>query len=402
MANTFANPTWVMNEVGRRFLNNLKFAANVRKYYADEFRAGGAKVGYTVNARLPQRFRVAEGQALQLQPLLDSTVPVSLTHQKHVGMGWSTADRTMLIEDVRERYVNPAADALANMVDFDGLQTVTREVWQSVGTPGTTPTTNLPYLQAVAKLAKQGVPTGDLVGLLDPTSQITLVNANFSLFNGPSRDAFRTGQFSGSALGVDRWFMDQNLYTHTAGTYAGSPVVNGAGQTGNSLITAGWTSGQLAAKKGDVFTIAGVYAVNSMNFSSTGQLQNFVITADTVDATGAATLSIQPPIITSGPLQTVDAAPANNAVITMFSTSGAVATQALVYDPDAFVLAMADLYKPQSGVEAASIRSKSLNISIRMVSQYQIGTDQEPTRLDILYGWAAVRPEMAVRVHSGA
>lgn len=403
MANTFITPTWVMKETGRLFVNNLKFAANVNRSYDDAFSVNGAKVGYTVNARLPQRFRPAEGQALQLQALQDSTVPISLTHQKHIGFGWSTADRTVLVQEVRDRYIRPAASSLANIVDFDGLQTVTRDVWQSVGTPGSTPTTNLPYLQATAKLAKAGVPTGNLVGLLDPTSQITLVNANFSLFNGPSRDAFRTGQFSGQALGVDEWYMDQNIYTHTYGTYSGSPVVNGAGQTGNSLVTSGWGSGVSNLKRGDVFTIAGVYAVNSMNYSSTGQLQNFVVTSDVNDTTGAMTIGIAPSIITSGAFQTVDSSPANNAVITVFGASATVSTQALIYDRDAFALVMADLYMPDgTGARAERVRSRELGISIRFVQQYQIGTDQEPSRLDILYGWATIRPEMAVRVQSGA
>lgn len=403
MANTIVTPSWTMKEVGRRFVNSLMFADNVNRDYDDQYFQSGAKVGYTVNARLPQRFTVTEGQALQLQNLNNQTVPISLTHQKNIAFGWSTADRTMLIEDVRDRYVNPAGEALANIVDWDGLQTVTKDVWNSVGVPGTTPSTNLTYLQAGAKLSKQAVPANGRIALLDPIGQITLVNANQALFGVPMaarNEQWATGQFSDRALGADRWLMDQNIWTETYGTYGGSPVVNGAGQTGTSLVTSGWSSGASTLNKGDTFTIAGVNAVNPMNNTSTGQLQDFVVTSTISDTTGAMTIQIQPSIVTSGQLQTVDASPANSAVITVRGATGAVSPQTLIYNKDAFALVMADLYKPTAGAEVEAVRDRALGISIRMVRQYQIGTDQEPTRLDILYGWATVRPQMAVRIQS--
>lgn len=403
MANTIVTPSWTMKEVGRRFVNSLTFAANVKRDYDDQYFQSGAKVGYTVNARLPQRFTVTEGQALQLQNLNNQTVPISLTHQKNIAFGWSTADRTMLIEEVRDRYVNPAGEALANIVDWDGLQTVTKDVFNSVGVPGTTPTTNLTYLQAGAKLSNQAIPTGGRVAVLDPIGQITLVNANQALFGVPMsarNEQWSSGQFSDRALGVETWLTDQNIWRETYGTYSGSPVVNGAGQTGSSLVTSGWGSGVSNLNKGDTFTIAGVNAVNPMNNTSTGQLQDFVVTSNINDTTGAMTIQISPSIITSGQLQTVDASPANSAVITVRGATGAVSPQGLIYIKDAFALVMADLYKPTAGAEVEAVRDKQLGISIRMVRQYQIGTDQEPTRLDILYGWATVRPQMAVRIQS--
>ena len=145
-----------------------------------------------------------------------------------------------------------------------------------------------------------------------------------------------------------------------------------------------------------------------MSYASTGQLQQFVVTADTSDSSGSMTIPISPSIITSGQLQTVNASPADNAVVTVLgatsATAGTLATtvtpQSLLYHPDAFAMVMADLHKPSSGAETTSVRSKELGISIRMVQQYQIGTDQEPTRMDILYGWATLRPQLACRVYS--
>jgi len=407
MANSLVTPTWYTKEVARILVNNLKFAANVNRSYDDAYVQAGAKVGYTVNARLPQRFAVTEGQALQTQGINDQYAPITLTHQKNVAYSWSTASMTQEIEMVRERYVKPAATALANVIDYDGLNTVYTDVYQSVGTPGVTPSSNLTYLQAGAKLTNSAVPSDGRVAVLDPTSMVTLANANLALFNPSAQisEQYREGQFASRALGVSEWYEDANVAKFTTGSYTTStPLINGASQTGSSLVTDGWASSAATLNKGDIFTIAGVYAVNPVSYSSTGALQQFVVTA-TVTSSGVdiAALQVSPAIITSGQLQTVTASPANDAAITVVGAGAStmtatVTSQSLLYHPDAFALVMADLHRPQSGAEATVVRSKELGVSIRMVQQYQIGTDSEPTRLDVLYGWATLRPTLAVRV----
>lgn len=406
MANSLVTPTWYTKEVARILVNNLKFAANVNRSYDDQYVQAGAKVGYTVNARLPQRFQVTAGQALQVQGINDQYVPITLTSQKNVAYSWSTASMTQEIDAVRERYVKPAATALANVIDFDGLNTCYKDVYQSVGTPGTTPSSNLTYLQGGAKLTNAAAPADGRMAVLDPVSMVTLANANLALFNPSAQIAeeYRSGQFASRALGFEEWYEDANVAKHTTGSFTSStPLVNGASQTGSSLVSDGWASGATSLKKGDVFTIAGVFAVNPVSYSSTGELQQFVVTADCSDSSGAMTISISPSIITSGQLQTVTASPADNAAISVVGASGGalsatVTPQSLLFHSDAFALVMADLHKPSSGAETTVVRSKELGISIRMVQQYQIGSDQEPTRLDILYGWATIRPSLACRV----
>lgn len=410
MANSLVTPTWYTKEVARILVNNLKFASNVNRTYDDAYVQSGAKVGYTVNARMPQRYQVTEGQALQTQALNDQYVPITLTHQKNIAYSWSTASMTQEIDAVRDRYVKPAAAALANVIDYDGLNTLFKDIYQSVGTPGTTPSTNLTYLQAGAKLTDSAAPTDGRVAVLDPTSMVTLANANLALFNPSAQisEQYREGQFASRALGVSEWYEDANVAKYTTGTYtASTPLVNGASQTGSTLVTDGWASGAATLNKGDIFTLGGVYAVNPVSYASTGQLQQFVVTATTTSVgVNIAALPISPSIITSGQLQTVTASPADNAVVTVLGTTNpaggtlaaTVSSQSLVYHPDAFALVMSDLHRPTSGAEATVVRSKELGISIRMVQQYQIGTDSEPTRLDILYGWATLRPTLACRV----
>ena len=410
MANTLATPSWTTKEVARGFINKLVFLANVNRTYDDQYEIAGAKVGNTVNARLPQRFTVTDGQALQLQNLYDQTVPISLTNQKNVAFGYSSQQATTELDNIRARYVNPGSEALANAAEVLAFNAVYRDIYSSVGTPGTTPTTTLTYLQAGVKLTDLSTPLRGRVAVLDPLAMSTLANTTSSLFNPTAviSENYEEGMFGRKQLGVDKWLHDPVRPTHTTGTFtASTPLVNGASQTGSTLNTNGWASGAATLNKGDIFTIAGVNSVNPLSYSSTGRLQQFVVTATTSDASGAmATLPISPSIITSGQLQTVDASPANDAVITVLgataAASGTLATtsspQSFVYHPDAFAFVMADLMKPGAGAESTTVRSKSLGFSIRMVEQYQIGTDQNPSRLDILIGAATIQARLASRV----
>lgn len=407
MANTIVTPTWVLKEAGRRYVRSTRFISRMSRQYDDSFFARGAKVGNTVLFRLPQRFGVSDGQALQEQPLLDRTVPVSLTNQKHIDFGWSSAQGTTEIEEVRERYINPAGDTLASAADAFAVAAVYRDVYNSVGTPGTTPSALLTWLQAGVKLDDAGAP-GDRAAVLDSMAMAATVNAGSGLFN-PQGDIsrnYKSGQFSGRQLGIDEWYTGSNRPTHTTGTFtASTPVVNGAGQTGATLVTSGWASGATTLKKGDTFTVAGVFSVNPLSYISTGRLQQFVVTADISDTTGAISIPISPSIVTSGALQTVSASPANSAAITVWSANpagGTLATtnspQSLVFTMDAFAFVTADLELPNGGAKASRIGSARYGVSMRMAEQWDVRTDQNITRLDMLIGAATLRPEFAVRV----
>lgn len=410
MANNFATSTWLLKDVARVATNMLKFANHIERWYDDKFKAGGAKVGYTVSGRLPQRFRTTKGQAFQAQPLNDQVVPVTLTDQANIATAWSTADATMVIEDVRKRYVNPAAEQLANTIDWDGLARMTPTVWKSEGTPGVTPTSMETFLTAGARLTKVATPAEGRTAIIDPLAMVKLVVDTKGLFNPSAAIAenYRTGQFGRNQLGIANWYQDQNLYTHVTGSFASStPLVSGATQTGSSLLTNGWVTATL--NKGDVFTVAGVYEVNPMNYASTGKLQQFVVTETTSDVGGVMTIPIAPPIVPVGNLQTVSGSPAAGAAIiplgsTITTGAGTMAAtsspQSLIFHPEAFIFAIADLDADLPGAEVSRIGDNELNISLRYTRQYQIGNDQKASRIDALYGFKEFRPDWAVRIWS--
>lgn len=412
VANLLVTPTLVMKEIGRRLVNNMKFANNVQRSYDSQYEKGGAKQGYTVNARLPQRYRVNKGQALNPQPVIDSIVPITLTDQANVGLEFSMASLTMEVDNYREKAIAPAVDALVNSVDFDGLSRMYLGTFAFVGTPGTVPATTLAnpiYLDAGVKLDNASVPGDDRIAILSPGMHAALANANLAVFNpAPAiSEFFRKGQFAAEALGVKEWYKDQNVATHTVGALGGTPTVNGASQTGATIITQAWTAAAAnRLKRGDVVQFAGTFSINPISYQQTDRLMDFVVTGDTdSDGAGAATIPIYPPLIpaTSGSaLATCSASPASGAAVTTFghasSFASKVTPQGLIYHPEAYALVMADLEQPGGVWISERISNKALGISIRFVKDYAVMSDQSPARVDILYGWKEVRPEMGCRI----
>ena len=193
-----------------------------------------------------------------------------------------------------------------------------------------------------------------------------------------------------------KFSMDQNVQTHINGTGVANPViVNGAGQAGGTLTVSGLT-GNL--KAGDTFTIAGVNGVNPMSKQSTGQLRQFVVLADVANA--GTSLTISPALVATGPYQNVTALPANGAPLTFIGGASAQYEIGVAFHKDAFTFASADLPLPKGLDMAARVSDSQLGISMRAISDYIIQTDQFVTRIDVLYGWALIRPELACKIIS--
>lgn len=407
--NTIITPTWVSKDTAVGFKNHQKLIRNFDRKWDDAWqnKPDGCQIGYTSQVRIEQRWQVFEGQALQQQAVLNQTVPITINHQFQVAHGWSSADKAMLVEEVQKRYTMPAGRAMANKWDVVAGQEVYRTVANSIGSPGVPITADGTYTDGVARMRNLGVPD-EFVAVIDPKSQSNLLKANFALFNPQNfhAESFKSGQFSGSALGVDEWNWDPNLPIHTTGTFtASTPLVDGALQTGSTLVTKGW--GTFSFKAGDVFYLAGVNTVNPISYVDTGDLQPFSVQVD-VAGSGACTFTISPPIITSGPLQTVTASPANNAAITVLGATGTVAAtlsatsskQSLLFNPAAFAVVMADLPSPLPGAVSGRMSDKDTGIAMRYVDQYNIQTDQLPRRVDTIGGVAAILPAFALRAWS--
>lgn len=400
MANSLLTIDKITNEAMMVLENDLTFTKQVNREYDSQFAQSGGKIGDTVNVRKPVRYLGRNGAGLSVENTTESSVPVTLSNQWGQDVSFSSKDLTLSIDMFSDRILKPAIATVANMIDAAGMQ-LYKDVYNTVGAAGTTPSAIQTYLDAGVKMSYEAAPRdGMRAVVVNPQAEATIIGNTLTQFN-PSQtisDQYLNGTM-GRAAGF-KWSMDQNVALHTVGALGGTPLVNGGNQSGSSLVTDGWTAAAATRlKKGDVFTIAGVYAVNPQSRQSTGQLRQFVATSDAAsDGSGNMTISISPSIVASGAYQTVTALPADNAAITVFATANTQTPQNLAFHRDAFTLACADLELP-GGVEwAKRVRSKQLNVSMRLVRAYDINSDRKPMRIDVLGGWATLRPELACRI----
>jgi hypothetical protein len=380
--------------------NNLVLTRNVNRAYDDSFAVEGAKIGSTLRIRLPDRALVTDGAALQVQDDNEQFTTLTVSNQKHIGVNFTTAEMTMQLDDFAERVLKPRISQLASSIDADVANSF-RNIYQSVGTPGVTPATSAVLLAAQQKLNEAAAVMSPRYATVNPAANAGLVEGMKGLFNPTDTISrqFKNGMMGMGVLGFDEINMSQSIKQFTTGSRNATGTVGTTvtAQGSNTIVLAG-VGNALTIKAGDVFTVAGVFAVNPQTRESTGSLQQFVVVADvTSSAGGAATVTVSPAMYTSThALATIDSFPASGAVTTFVGAASSQYPQNLIYHKDAITFATADLLMPQ-GVDMAS-RQVHNGISMRIVRQYDINNDRLPCRIDVLYGYSVIRPQMGVRL----
>lgn len=401
MANTLLTSSVIAKEMLRVLENNLVFAKNASRQYEKEWKNADRALGDTITIRKRTKYAVRDGAVVSLQDTKEIPVPVTIDQQKGIDIAFTSKDLALSIDEFSKRFIVPAVATLANAVDFEGMKLYTK-VPNAVGTPGTLPNALKTYLQAGAKLDNEACPQDENRGIvLSPLAQVEIVDALKGLFQSSTeiKSQYEKGKM-GTAAGFD-WAMSQNIPTHIVGPLGGTPLVNGVPTSGTTtLVTDGWTAAaSLRLKKGDIFTIQNVYSVNPVSKQSTGDLRQFVVTADvSSDASGNATIPIYPAIVSTGAEQNVTALPADNAPLTVLGAANAVSPANLAYHPDAFTLVTADLPLPKGMDMSERVSSEKLGLSLRFIRGYDITNDKFISRIDVLFGWAAIMPELACRI----
>ena len=398
MANSILTIDMITRKALEILENNLVLTRNVNRQYDDSFAVEGAKIGSTLRIRLPDRALVTDGAALQVQDDNEQFTTLTVASQKHIGVNFTTAELTMQLDDFAERVLKPRVSQLAASIDAD-VANAYKNIFASVGTPGTTPGTSLVLLQAQQKLNEAAAVMSPRYATVNPAANAALVEGMKGFFNPTDTISaqFKNGMMGTGVLGYEEINMSQSIKVHTNGDWGTSITsTNTISAQGTTSLPISFTGSSKTWNVGDVFTIANVFAVNPQTRESTGSLQQFVVTAA---ATGSstATLSISPAIYTSSSaLATVNSFPQSGAVITMLGSATTQYPQNLVYHKDAITFATADLLMPQ-GVDMAS-RQVHNGISMRIVRQYDINNDRLPCRIDVLYGFSTIRPQMACRI----
>mgnify|MGYP003344115036 CR=1 FL=1 len=398
MANSLLTINMITREAVRLWVNTNSFLQHIDTQYDDQFAVTGAKIGQSLRIRLPNDYTVRSGPVAQPQDTAETNTTLTLATQKGVDVSFNSVERTMSLDDYSKRILAPAVNTLVGSVAADIMNGVEGGVSNLVGNFDAggnllRPTLDT-WLQAKALLSIRSAPTDNRKFILDPITMARTVQNLSGLLNPATEisEQFRRGEVY-NAIGFD-WFEDQTILKHTTGAYTGTMTINGANQTGTTLVTNA-LGGPLA--QGDIITIAGVNAVNRITKASTGSLQQFVVTA--AAATGATSISIYPAIVPpsgGAPVQyqTVTASPANSAAILPLTLASSVYRKNIAFIPDAVTMATADLELPKNMQEVA--RERMDGVSLRMVTGFDIKSDQFITRLDVLYGYVWTRPEWAV------
>ena len=399
-----ANSLLTIDMITRKSLeileNNLVITRNVNRQYDDSFAVEGAKIGSTLRIRLPDRALVTDGAALQAQDDNEQYTTLTVSSQKHIGVQFTSAELTMQLDDFAERVLKPRISQLASTVDAD-VANAYASIGNSVGTPGTTPATALVLLQAQQKLNENAATMSPRYATVNPAANAGLVNGLSGFFNPTDTISrqFKNGMMGENVLGYEEVNMSQSIKMHTCGTRdaTGGTLSASVSTQGATTIAITGAGANDTVKAGDVFTVSGCYAVNPQTRESTGSLFQFVATANvTLDASGAGNITVAPIYTAANALATVDSFPASGADVVFVGAAGGQYAQNLVYHRDAIAFATADLLLP-GGVDMAS-RAVHNGISLRVVRQYDINNDRMPCRVDVLYGYSAIRPQMAARI----
>lgn len=395
MANSILTPTMVTREALRVLHQKLNFIGSINRQYDDSFAKTGAKIGSNLQIRQPNQYTVRTGANLSTQDTTESSVTLSMANQKGVDTTFTSAELTLSLQDFSQRILEPAMSVLAANIEADSLNMV-KDVYQNVNNIGSAITLNK-VLAGRKALTDSLAPQSDRRLLLNTQDNLDLVDGLKGLFQDSTAIAqqYRDGMV-GRTAGFGEIYENTLLASQTTGTAASATTytVNGASQTGSAITVA---TGSTTFKQGDIVTFAGCNRVHPETKVDTGVLQQFVVTADY--AGGAGSLAISPAIVTSGGRQNVSASPTNGGAVTKVGGASAVYRPSLAYHKDAFTFVSADL-EDVSQYGAWGAREVFDGISMRIARQYAIGTDTVPCRIDVLYGYKTIRPELAARILS--
>lgn len=395
MANTLLTPTIITREALRILHQKCNFVSSIAQY-DDRFAQSGAKIGSTLTIRRPNEFTVATGVSLSAQDLVEPSTVLTVSTQKHVDFTFQSSDLALTVDDFSERYIAPAMSVLAAVVEADAMS-MFLDVYNAVDNTGAT----LSYqklLNGKVLLDRSLTPMdGKRRALLNPQDEADLIAATSALFNSQPElaDQYTEGAM-GRAAGF-KFFQNTSIPTSTTGTAATitSYLINNANTLSGATITV--DGGSTTWSKGDVFTIAGVFSIHPETKTSTGILKQFVITSAHATVT---TIDLAPSIVAEATgYQNVSTGLANNATLVKIGTASSVYKPSVLYHPDAFCFATADL-EDVSKFGAWGARKQQDGISLRIARQYDINSDRVPCRIDILYGYKTIRAQLAARLLS--
>lgn len=395
MSNSLLTLSQITRKAAMVLHQKSNFIGNMNRGYDNAFAKTGAKIGDTLRIRLPNEYTVRTGMSMSAQDTTEQKVDLVVNNVKGVDLNFTSEDLTLHLDDFTDRIIEPAMSVLAANIESDVYTNLYKKVYNLVD--GDAAAFAFTHTSSARQILTENLaPLGKRAAILSPAHTTKFMTDTKGLFHSSSNieEQFREGELG--RIQAATFFENTVFADHTTGTAAKTTgyLVNGASQTGATLTV---DTGSTTFLVGDVITIAGVNRVHPETKVSTGTLQQFVITANS--GASATSLSISPSITTSGARQNVSGSPADNAAITKVGAGASeLLNGSLMFYRDAFTFATADLPLPD-GTDKAS-RALVDGISVSLVRDFSITDRTFPCRLDVLYGYAAIRPQLAVRIHA--
>lgn len=415
MADTILNADVIAKAALASMENEIGWLGEIYRAPEEEFskEVNGYKIGSTVSIRRPHDPRPRIGATMDLKNVIEGKVAFTVDKQIGHDFQFTSSDLALNINDLTKRVIKPAMINIIGEMARDVAEQMYQGFYNWVGTPGQTINSFADFAKGPERLTEMSVPMADRIALLSPSDNWGMIGSQTSLFNsGLVGDAYKEGQL-GRVGGVNT-FESQVVPTHTNGTWdATTPLTDGDAQNvtydtakntwTQTLVTDGWDA-SATITAGSVFTIAGVYMVNAVTKASTGILQQFVVTsAVTANATTTSdtNLTISPPIITSGPHQTVTYSGSfDGLAITPVGSASTGYKQNMMFHKNAMALAVVPLAMPEGAVGGS--RQSYKGFSCRVQPVYDGLNDVSAWRLDILYGRKLIDPRLGLRISGTA
>lgn len=392
MANAYVTPTWVAREMLYFLHQKANFIKHINRQYDNTFEGvGGAKIGGSLLARLPNQFTVRTGAVMNVQDVTEQTVTIPMSTQKGVDLNDTSIDFTLNVSqaDFRSRVIEPASAVLVANIEADALSMI-KDVPNQINNIGAAATLNKLLLARKALNDNLARMDNSRTILLNTQDNVDLVTDIKGLFQDADTisEQYVEGMM-GRTAGFN-FFENTFLGKFTSGSDASAYQVNGANQTGAAIAV---NVGAGTYKKGDIVTFAGCNRCHPETKLDTGALQTFTITADY--AGGAGNINVSPAIVVAGATQNVIASPTNGGAVTKQGGASAVYGQSLAFHKDAFTFVTAPLPMPKN--QQMATRATVDGINLRIWQGTDIGNDKFPTRMDVLYGFKTLRGQLACR-----
>ena len=421
-ASTFGNvndlyrtPGVIANQALYRLMPELFMPLLARKHYQNYF---NQKIGTTIQIKRPYATKVARGRTMVIQEKIERLIPLTVDERWHWATSWTDEDMTFSLKNLNDDYLETGIEQLGLQMEDDGLEELTTMTYLNSGTPGTGMT------QAIAAAARDHA-----VDMMIPRARNNYLFMDPTDITSIGKDVLGKGSAESFAQQLIRERYRGNLAqfhvievplmpAYEVNNFVGSTIqVVGANQTGSEINIDGFANadrGNVGIKKGTIVKFQGVNEVQPRTLRDKGRQASFTVTEDaTVSNTNTATLKIEPELndgtmtlanvgstVSLAAYKNVTRSPGDNANVTIVGTKNKTYRQSVFWQQDCMDFISIGLAKP-IGLNWGQKTERQTGITMSVAAQGDIKEATSYLRVDCVWVFKCLRPDLAVRVVTG-